>query len=55
VDGLADSPLSGALLSGEWQGLRRLSVGSYRVIYAFDGATVTVTILRIGHCREVFR
>jgi mRNA interferase RelE/StbE len=55
VDGLGETPLAGALLSGEWQGLRRLRVGSYRVIYTFDGTTVTVAILRIGHRRDVYR
>lgn len=33
----------------------RLRVGDYRVIYAVDDASQTVTILAAGHHRDVYR
>jgi mRNA interferase RelE/StbE len=55
VDHLRDDPLQGTVLSGEWKGLRRLRVGSYRVIYAFDGRELLVSVVRVGPRREVYR
>ncbi len=55
VEGLRADPLAGSVLSGEWRGLRRLRVGSYRVIYGFDGERILVTVLRVAHRRSVYR
>jgi len=55
VTSLKDDPLKGTVLSAEWKGFRRLRVGSYRVIYGFDGAELLVSVVRIGHHREVYR
>lgn len=55
VEALAENPLKGELLAAEWQGLRRLRVGTYRVIYAFDGSRLLVAVVRVGHRREVYR
>jgi mRNA interferase RelE/StbE len=55
VTALRDDPLKGAVLSAEWKGFRRLRVGTYRVIYAFDGTELLVSVVRIGHRREVYR
>ena len=55
VETLPGAPLKGELLHAEWQGLRRLRVGRYRVIYAFDGDTLWIAVLRVGHRREVYR
>ncbi len=54
VEGLREQPLKGKLLSAEWKGLRRLRVGTYRVIYAFDGTTLLISIVRVGHRKEVY-
>ena len=35
--------------------LYRLRVGNYRVIYQVEDRIVTVTVVRIGHRREVYR
>jgi mRNA interferase RelE/StbE len=43
----------GMALRGEFQGLYRLRVGDYRVIYARTDEGYLV--LRIGHRREVYR
>ena len=55
VDRLRGKPLSGKILAGEWKGLRRLRIGEYRIIYGFDGRQILVTILRVGHRREIYR
>ena len=55
VEGLRGNPLKGELLAAEWKGLRRLRVGKYRVIYAFDGRALMISIVRVGHRREVYR
>ncbi len=54
VEELREQPLKGKLLSAEWKGLRRLRVGTYRVIYAFDGTTLLISIIRVGHRKEVY-
>ena len=40
-------------LKGPFAGLRKLSVGDYRVVFAILGNDVLV--LRIGHRREVYK
>ena len=55
VGGLRDRPLKGEALSGKWKGLRRLRVRVYRIIYAFDGARLLISVVRVGHRREVYR
>ena len=55
VGGLRSDPLAGRPLAAEWKGLRRLRVGSYRVIYAFDGSELRVAVVRVAHRREVYR
>ena len=53
--GLREDPLSGRALSGRWKGFRRLRVGPYRVIYAFDGAELLVAIVRVAHRGQAYR
>jgi mRNA interferase RelE/StbE len=55
AEALTSEPLKGEQLSGEWHGLRRLRVGRYRLIYAFDGAMLLILVVRVGHRREVYR
>jgi mRNA interferase RelE/StbE len=43
-------PLGGNL-SGQWSARR----GDYRVLYVVDDAVVTVTVVRIGPRRNVYR
>ena len=52
---LRDNPLRGSRLSGKWRGLRRLRIGPYRVIYGFDGKELLVSVVRVGHRRDVYR
>ena len=55
VESLSLDPLRGQQLSGQWKGLRRLRVGSVRVIYGFDGIELSIAVLRVGHRRDVYR
>jgi len=55
VDGSRSDTMAGRPLAAEWKGLRRLRVGSYRVIYAFDGAALGIVVVRVGHRRDVYR
>lgn len=42
-------------LTGPEQGLFRLRVGDYRVVYAFDRKKREIEVYRIRHRREVYR
>ncbi len=55
VESLRQDPLQGAVMKAEWKGFRRLRVGPYRVIYAFDGRELLISVVRVGHRREAYR
>ncbi len=56
IDSLAHNlrPRGVKALSGE-EGLLRLRVGDYRIVYQVENHALTVLILKIGHRREVYR
>ncbi len=55
IDRLAEAPLAGSALKGEFSGLRRLRVGQYRIIYEALRAELTVLVVRVGHRQSVYR
>jgi mRNA interferase RelE/StbE len=55
VESLREDPLKGDFLSASWKGIRRLRVGAYRVLYAFDGRELLILVLRVRHRREAYR
>jgi mRNA interferase RelE/StbE len=55
IDLLCDTPAAGSALKGEFEGLRRLRVGSYRVVYEWQRSELAILVVRIGHRREVYR
>jgi len=55
VESLRENPLKGERLSGQWKGIRRIRVGDLRVIYAFDGKTLLILVLRVRHRREAYK
>ncbi len=54
-DVLRENPTAGKQLQGEHKGLRSLRVWPYRVLYAVDHDIITVTILKVGHRKDVYR
>ena len=54
IDQLKTNPAAGGALKGE-SGLRRIRIGTYRVVYEVHDAQLTVLVIRIGHRREVYR
>ncbi len=55
IDQLKANPAAGGVLKGEYSGLRRIRIGSYRVVYEVHDEKLTVLVIRIGHRREVYR
>ena len=45
----------GVIAMQGYRGLLRLRVGSYRVIYQVDDALFVVTVVQVGHRREIYR
>jgi mRNA interferase RelE/StbE len=56
IAALADAPhgASTRVLTAKFQGLRRLRVGDYRVIYHVDEVSQIITIMRVGHRSHVY-
>ena len=50
---LSEDPHIGKALSGEFEGLYRIRIGDYRVVYSIMSKTVLV--LRIAHRKDVYR
>lgn len=55
IDRLADNPYRGALLKGDLQGLRRLRVGDYRILYEVQAEALIVLVLRVAHRQGAYR
>ena len=55
VEGLVEEPLAGEPLAAQWKGLRRLRVGRYRVLYGFDGQELLISVVKVGHRKDVYR
>ncbi len=55
IDILRQSPTSGGTLKGEFEGLRRIRVGSYRIVYEVIDREFVILVVRIGHRKNVYR
>ena len=55
IDLLCDTPAAGSALKGEFEGLRRIRVGHYRVVYEWQRSELVILVVRIGHRREIYR
>ena len=55
IDSLADEPRPVGVekLSGDEK--YRIRQGNYRILYAIDDDVITVTIVKVGHRRDVYR
>ena len=55
IDDLGLNPYRGSALKGELKGLRRIRIGSYRVIYEIREAELIVLVVAAGHRRNIYR
>ena len=55
VKGLANMSRPKGVEKIKSAGLWRIRQGDYRIVYSIDDSQKTVTILRIGHRREIYR
>lgn len=55
IDLLCDTPAACSALKGEFEGLRRRRVRHYRVVYEWQRSELVILVVRIVHCREVYR
>ena len=55
IDMLCETPAAGSALKGEFEGLRRLRVGHFRVVYEWQRNELVILVVRIGHRRDVYR
>ena len=55
IDRLGEEPMAGNLLKGGLRGLRRLRIGSYRVVYEVLDEELVVLVVRVAHRRESYR
>ena len=55
IRGLAEEPRPSGCLKLAGRDGWRIRIGDYRVIYEIDDSHLVVTILHIGHRRDVYR
>ena len=55
IDRLAEYPHVGAPLKGQLRGLRRIRVGSYRVVYEILAEVLIVLVVRVANRRDAYR
>lgn len=49
IDMLCDTPAAGSGLKGEFEGLRRLRVGNFRVVDEWQHTELVILVVGIGH------
>jgi mRNA interferase RelE/StbE len=47
-------PIGAEKLSGQID-LYRIRVGNYRVVYEIDNGQIVVTVIKVGHRKEIYR
>lgn len=55
IDSLSSDPFRGKQLHAEQKGKWSIRVWPYRIVYTIEKEIVTVTVLRIGHRKDVYR
>jgi len=52
---LGKDPFQGKQLQGDFEGAWAIRVWPYRIVYAIERNIVTITILRVGHRKDIYR
>ena len=52
---LETDPFRGKQLHGDFAGAWAIRVWPYRVVYTIESNIVTVTVLRIGHRKDIYK
>jgi mRNA interferase RelE/StbE len=55
IDRLATDPHVGTVLKGELDGLRRVRVGAYRIVFEVRNRELIVLVVRVGHRGGLYR
>lgn len=55
IDNLAENPRPAGCLKMRGEDAWRIRVGDYRVVYEIDDAGRKVTVIQVGHRRDVYR
>ncbi len=55
IKGLAQTPRPRGIEKVKTTGLWRIRQGDYRIIYAIEDKEHLVTVVRVGHRREIYR
>jgi mRNA interferase RelE/StbE len=55
VERLSGNPYLGEPLSGDLDGLRRLRIGNYRVLYLVDTDNVIIIVLKVGKRGDIYK
>ena len=55
IKGLAQTPRPRGIEKVKSTGLWRIRQGDYRIIYSIDDGEHIVTVVRVGHRREIYR
>ena len=55
LESLRSEPFQGKRLKGQFQGDYSLRVGSYRIVYSVYRHKLVISVIDIGHRREIYR
>ena len=55
IESLAEDPKQGKALKHSLKGYFSYRVGTYRIIYSFKQKKLLITIIDVGHRREIYR
>lgn len=55
IDRLSEQPFIGESLKGKLRGLRRIRVGTYRVVYEILDKALVVLVVRVSHRQSAYR
>lgn len=55
ITGLAENPRPQGYIKLKGEEAYRIRVGNYRIIYEIDDGKITVTVVAVGHRKDIYR